>query len=481
MVEKIWTIGADKGLRFEFRFDTEQAASHRNQAWGGARLFFADDLIWAFETEEDDEAPLYWSWFDLLEYLANYWPWIVLEQDYPIPVSPLYPDKLYDSAERRWESFSEAVIEKEDMLVYAFTMRHDLALALKGAFVPSVMIMRCGNDCLISLESPKKNLIRPFKEVTETLESVGDMLATLMGEACTGYAGEIVKKWRQRHAYVNEFRFEILSGMDEEARMQIDGGANPMQFWEVSHEESNEDSELLAAARMSSAIISPTIQATLIENIRTIRRHETTVLNELAVKAGLVIDQDDRPYEQGYLLADWLRNELNIEEEQQVDPEYILRGWSVEIRDITLPDTARDLDAVAAWGPRHGPVVIMNTSEGARCSHDYGRRSTLAHEICHLLLDRENGLPMAEVLGGQTPISLEKRARAFAAEFLLPRSQAIIAAMQRPGSVEFILGDLMKHYQVSYEVAAWQIVNSKEFSELCKLDQAELKRIISSF
>jgi Zn-dependent peptidase ImmA (M78 family) len=163
-----------------------------------------------------------------------------------------------------------------------------------------------------------------------------------------------------------------------------------------------------------------------------------------------------------------------------VDPECILSGWGVQICEIELPDSAIDLDAVAVWGPRHGPVVLMNTSEGARCSHEYGRRSTLAHEICHLLLDREHGLPMAEVLGGLTPESLEQRARAFAVEFLLPRSQAI-AAMHGGGSVESILAGLKDKYQVSREVAAWQIVNADDFTKLYKPDQAELKCIVSAF
>jgi Zn-dependent peptidase ImmA (M78 family) len=480
MVEKIWKIGSDEGLHFEFRFDMEQAASRRTQAWGGARLFFAEDLIWATETENDDEAPLNWSWFDLLEYLTNYWPWIVLEQDYPIQVNPSYPGKLYEVAESRWESFSEAVIEEEDMLVYAFTMRHDLALALKGAFVPSVMIMRCGNDCLISLESPKKNDIRPMQEVINTLEAVGNLLADVVGEESTGYAGEIVRKWRQKDRHMTELRFDILSGMDKEARIQIDGGENPVQFWEVPTEETIDDSELLAAARMTSAVFSPTIQKTLIEKIRSVKHYKTGFLDALAAKASAVIDSDMRPYEQGYSLAEWLRNELSMGEEQTVNPERILRGWNVEVSDIILPDVARNLDAVAAWGQRHGPVVIMNGSEGARCTHAYGRRTTLAHEICHLLLDRENGLPMAEVLGGRTPESLEQRAGAFAAEFLLPRSQAI-AAMRGSGSVEAILDKLTKQFQVSREVAARQIVNSPDFISLYKPDQAELKRIISSF
>jgi Zn-dependent peptidase ImmA (M78 family) len=475
MDERIWSIGPDDGLRFEFRFDDVQSSS-RHQAWGGGRLFFADELIWAGETEEDDEAPLYWSWFDLLEFLANHWPWLVLEQRYPIPVNPLYPIMMYEEAERRWQAFPESVVEEEDMLVYAFSMRHNLALSLKGVFVSCVMIMRRGNECLISIESPKMNFIRPFLETVSTLESVGNLLADVVGEESTGYPGEIVRKWRQRDRLINEVRFDILSGMDRDARMLLEAGTDSVQYWDVI----TDDSELLAVARMTSAVFSPSIQTALIEKIRSVRHHETDVLDHLAAKAAEVINPDARPYAQGYYLAEWLRDELNIKEMDLVDPECILSGWGVQICEIELPDSAIDLDAVAAWGPRHGPVIMLNCSSTARCSTSNGRRTTLAHEICHLLLDRENGLPMAEVLGGLTPESLEQRARAFAAEFLLPGRQAI-AAMHGRGSVESILVALTEKYQVSKEVAAWQIVNSPDFPKLYKPDQAELKSIVSAF
>ena len=38
------------------------------------------------------------------------------------------------------------------------------------------------------------------------------------------------------------------------------------------------------------------------------------------------------------------------------------------------------------------------------------RRATLAHEICHLLVDRGSALPLVEVLGGRTAEHVERRA-----------------------------------------------------------------------
>ena len=132
------------------------------------------------------------------------------------------------------------------------------------------------------------------------------------------------------------------------------------------------------------------------------------------------------------------------------------------------------MDAVAAWGDRHGPIILLNIAKSSKASHDYGRRSSLAHEICHLLLDRVGALPAAEVLGGNTPEHPEKRARAFAAEFLLPRQSAAIA-VQHSSNLDAAVEGLQNRFQVSRELIAWQIHNSGIYGSLGKNDQRRVE------
>jgi hypothetical protein len=47
-------------------------------------------------------------------------------------------------------------------------------------------------------------------------------------------------------------------------------------------------------------------------------------------------------------------------------------------------------------------------------------RFTLAHELCHLLLDREYADELAIASGPWAPLAIERRANAFAAAFLMP-------------------------------------------------------------
>jgi hypothetical protein len=103
-----------------------------------------------------------------------------------------------------------------------------------------------------------------------------------------------------------------------------------------------------------------------------------------------------------------------------------------------------------------------------------------AGEAFGKLADREGGLPMAEVLGGMTPSILEKRARAFAAEFLLPQAAAI-EVLKNGNSVRETIGVVSDRFRVSREVAAWQIQNSPDLLSRPKSDQDEIARIVHDF
>ena len=127
--------------------------------------------------------------------------------------------------------------------------------------------------------------------------------------------------------------------------------------------------------------------------------------------------QEDVPYVQGYRLAQALREHLS-QEDGRTDPEGLLQQWGVEVRERDLG--SEQVDAIAVWEKACRPTVFIN-SRGLRSHLPTGKRSTCAHEICHLLVDTEGALPAVEVLGGRVALDLEQRANAFAAEFLLPR------------------------------------------------------------
>jgi Zn-dependent peptidase ImmA (M78 family) len=162
---------------------------------------------------------------------------------------------------------------------------------------------------------------------------------------------------------------------------------------------------------------------------------------------------------------------------QPVDPEAILRNWNVGIQSLELDNCP--VDAIACWGAKHGPAILLNDKQTSTAGHTHGRRSTLAHEICHLLLDRATALPVAEVLNGETPERLEKRARAFAAELLLPRETAANAIKDRrdTNNLKELIVRLTEIFQVSTELVCWQIQNSA-VSETLSIEEKMLLKAL---
>lgn len=205
-------------------------------------------------------------------------------------------------------------------------------------------------------------------------------------------------------------------------------------------------------------------------------------LDDLSMCLKAAFDERGPPFAQGYWIASWLRAKLGLVTEKPVDPMQLLIDWGVEVAAFDLGDGG--LEAIATWGPRHGPVVLhrpaCDQSQGDAQSYPLTRlRATLAHEICHLLIDRDRALPVAEVLGGASPEYPEKRARAFAAELLLPRDSAA-AAVREQRTLEEAVDTLRSRFQVSRELACWQIRRSDAYASLSTREQMRLERMLSS-
>lgn len=215
------------------------------------------------------------------------------------------------------------------------------------------------------------------------------------------------------------------------------------------------DSEILAAARMTAGYLDTDAQRSALEAIRRLPARELHDLERLSEQAP-VLDPERKGFEQGYRLAQWLRHELGLRDDDVSDPEAVLHGWNVAILEAELDPS---LDALAAWGRRHGPGIVINVHREAWVASVNRRRTTLAHEICHLLVDRQRSLPVVEVLGGQSPRLAEQRANAFAAEFLLPRDTAAHMCRGVADILEAAQA-LETRFQVSREVVRHQINNS---------------------
>ncbi|NCC37332.1 MAG: ImmA/IrrE family metallo-endopeptidase, partial [Chloroflexia bacterium] len=287
------------------------------------------------------------------------------------------------------------------------------------------------------------------------------------------------QRWAERHQRARAHYLNIVTGLETDELRALTGNleANDQALSAWFDEPAAKDlgqhpGELLMAARMTASTLGPEQQRKLLCALKALPSVTTPGLDRLSAQAPSSLTHDEPPYVQGYQLAQWLRQQLAIPDDAPICPERYLKDWGVHLDRINM---AAGIDAVAAWGARHGPAVLVNIDAHSRASTENGLRTTLAHEICHLLIDRAEALPVAEVLGGQVPRWAEQRANAFAAELLLPRAQAARACREAADLIEAAT-HLERAFRVSRELTMNQINNSDIGQHLSDSDKQRLAR-----
>lgn len=435
------------------------------RTWGALQLWVGDTLVWGELDSSGQIEGITWSWIELLEFLGNAWPYLVEEEQHPIIFDirqdePAHIGELWGRAKLRWLKLPEEQVDREDALLRDFLAVHDFAEALQGAHPPKLLILRRGGQILAA--TVRQERILSFDMTMSTLKDLGEAIKDRLA-GLTDLRSEIARtRWANRDTMPTVQRLQIATGRDEPSLRRI---------WpiDVATNAANDALyELKAAARMIGQKVTDSQLKAILERVYNLPKGKHLALDDLHKKAADVITEHESqdPAAQGYLLASMLRAHLNCET-GRVDPQQVLDTWGVSVQKFEINDLP--LDAIAVWGAEHAPTILLNPA-GPRTHHPTGTRSTLAHEICHLLVDMEGALPVAEVLGGNVPRAIEQRANAFAAEFLLPRAEAracverdlqyVNTPTGRRDAIGITISGLVDTYGASHETTAWQILNS---------------------
>jgi Zn-dependent peptidase ImmA (M78 family) len=441
----------EKGtLLFEVRWSDESAATSAEASRGALRLWANGRQVWP--GDDLDEA-FEWTWVELAEFLTRSWRWLQWENGFPFELPGGSITQVYVDLDRRWSSLSMAAREEEEEDLYSFEERHDLARGLMGATAPSVWLVREGNLCWVSTQDAA--ILVSFTAVEEALQGFAEAIISRLADV-DARASAVRAGWGARTRTTTGEFVAIATGLERGVLSQLQGDDDQASFWEVDARDFAV-TELMAAARLA-APLPTTDTAAMLSAIRAVARENTSALDTLTTVALQQVPAGPEwyPYDQGYIVADWLRAQIGAAAQDAVNPEELLKRWGVQIQTLKLSTDA--VDAIASWGPRHGPVVIVNTA-GVHNRSRQGLRATYAHEIAHLILDRTTALPLAEVLGGRAAGNTEERARAFAAQLLLPKEEAGRAFSDTTDPAQTVRV-LQRRYGVSREIVAWQARNS---------------------
>ncbi len=426
-----------------------------------------DDVI-VWPVHGDGDARIEIQIDDLLAHLTDFWKPLMLRQVYPIQVNPRRPSGLRREAEHRWEGLPAVAVDAEEDAVSRFEEAHDLSRAFAGIFgLPPFWIFRSGDRFI--LETAEALWCVPFAQVRSELTAKGDWICRRLAHADPVRWDAAIRAWRKRDLGDAVGLLAWSAGLDRGLASALihEGTLEAPQDFEDA---ANDVDELRIAARIAGALPPDQIRG-IIGLARQFSRGDDGRLRELAdICLAHVTEgpyKESVPFRQGEAAACFLRERLSVSAHGPVPVFEIAAQLGIDVRHASAePPT---LDGLAIWGSRFGPGVFLNASSRrilargqANVTASPGARVTLAHELCHLLLDGDHALSAVEVLKARMPTGVEQRAKSFAGEFLLPTQVASrhwISAGRPIIRIQLrrLIRELASEYMVTHSVAAWKV------------------------
>lgn len=447
-----------------FRLELVPVGHDRTPLLCSMSVIAAGETVWPVAGDPDHSVQIPID--DLFSHLAEFWKPLLLRQTYPFALAPARPNLLASDAANHWTNVPQEQVDEEATELDQFEEAHNLALAFGGLFdLPPLWLVREGDDMLCDTGRSLSRL--PFAAVLQELTTVGNRIAEHLLAVDGDKWQRIVDVWKARDSASGVSLVAWSASLDTNvAAKLIENGLieAPKDFAQAA----NDDDELLIAARVAGAL--PTEQIVqILEVARDFAGHEAPALDAISSEAMHYLAELKglEPFAEGEALANFVREKMNIGPSQSIDIFTCASDLDIEVRiDSVGPET---FDGLAIAGSKFGPGAFINRNSRrirdrniSDLNANPGARVTLAHEVCHLLVDRGHPLSAIEVLRSRMPSNVESRARAFAGEFLLPSATAANVWDQAGSPIELealetVLQRLAEMYGVSFSVAAWKV------------------------
>ena len=436
--------------------DTETAAS-----WGSFQVWVHGRNLCAHREAGEHIDSVHWYLLPLLEWFAHNWDPLLHEERLPVK----------NMGNTAWESlratrFPPSAIEDDERKAsvweaqwQGWRTRHALCSAREGGMFPDIVIRRLRDQVELSWGSARFTGGGNYHQFTESEQgfamlppqSVAEPLHEILSQAAQHLSSQIPGS--KRIMKLNH-RLRALPASDDahERRLAwLAGLGTTARGVQTGWRRATENLSSLAArprramleAKGTPLVITGSCQAALMFGSLepTVKSHDVTRLaqamvdlfdpqgqpREVSVVGRAVpIGESGLPaWEQGYELAEEVHKFLKgkFERGSFVDMDALIEALGIKVARLDLSD--EKVRGCAIAGPKHRPGIFFNGNNNFNGDHNSdgaGLRFTLAHELCHVLFDRDQGCPLAVASGPWAPRAIEQRANAFAAMLLMPAS-----------------------------------------------------------
>lgn len=488
-----WKKSVGDKDRFAFRVafmadpdDGQGADPDDTLSWGSFQLWVKGRNLCAHEEQGERVESANWYLLPLLEWFVHNWEPLLHEERLPCKN---VEESGWASLQKTWlpprsvEGDQEAIWEKEWQ---DWWMRHAIHAASEGGIFPDIVIRRFRDTVELSwgpvggvgiphhvkfdVTQPNfarfapRDVAEPLYEVLldsaqylgsmapssirikKLIDAIGELRSlhrqdSMMWLAGLGTNEKIIRQhWqelqRQIQVDFSQEQQERLLETTGNSQLVIEGSCHAALMYGSVSPDINEQDVL----KLAQTILQLDIQ-----------KDETGLLTSMC-RTEPIDDSDALPGVQGYELAEEIF-ENHIQDDfssmDYVNIEQMLTEWNVEVIEISLSDES--IRGVSIAGPQHRPGVAWNVKNPMNASLQ-GHRFTLAHELCHLLFDRDVGQRLAVASGPWAPRDIEKRANAFAAMLLMPCHlvQGAIAQLDETLATETAVANISKKLQTGF-------------------------------
>ena len=434
--------------RFEIALRWARDAELRNRrptahGWsiGDLRITVADQVITRSRRGAAHQAHIGWYLSPLLDWLASNWAALLHEEDFAWPERSGAPAVVAcHQALDKWIGARDSTGRSQYKHVQAWYLRHGMRSAAEGGLFPDIFIRRFLDDIEVSWSS-EAPLFAPdgFAFVSEPGVArlrVDDVAVPLWGaliwaaEEAPMLDGPDRELWQALSTKIKR-----IADTDEMTLDRVYADGHILELARDSLARIGR-AELLAGhisnlgpfvAELSPAVamfggVSPSLGQRDVDFLCQLLADRSSghdgenlanlVKSNRSVPLGI-------PHEDGYSFAEDILSEVGLPDSREwIDIRLIVESLGIEIQERQLDTDS--IRGVALAGADFSPVILINTASFYNAS-EYGKRFTLAHELCHVIYDRTRARRVTHVSGPWVAPGIERRANAFAAYMLMPR------------------------------------------------------------
>jgi Zn-dependent peptidase ImmA (M78 family) len=469
-------------IRLSFSPDPDQGTaidSDESASWGSLQLWVNGQNVCTHVDQGELLQGVHWYILPLLEWIVDAWNPLLHEERLP---NRNIGDTAVESlaiTKNAPALASELDIFRWEQEWYDWHGRHALRTARNGGLFPNIVFRRLRDYIEVSWDDEPaagtpagfrfglaegSALLDPEDVAKPLYELTTHAVAYLRGTSPNSERLEAleVKLKELTNPFQREKRLRWIAGLPEHIRtidrLKVGPTTQLKESWErisstirtfrskqaVEAALAADETPLVVVGSCQAALlfgsVSPTVSEADVYTLADvlIKQYSREVGDEELEKLSESLPPNERSmiWEQGYDLAESLHDSLELTGDW-VDVRSVIRNLGVHELRRELNDTS--IRGVSIVGPQHKPTVVINKS----CRYSLssaGTRFTLAHELCHLLYDRAHGKRLAIASGPWAPASIEKRANAFAAMFLMPPYLVERAVADSPDPITELAG-----------------------------------------